>query len=165
MAATPRLPVIHRTVATSADLAYYLNVWTLRRNARMGVLWLAFHGSPGKLHLGVSGRKTVTLDWLEDRLADRAHGKLIHLGSCSALRGVHGIRLNRFLRVTGALAVSGFTREVEWFQSSMFETMFMAEVMSRSHSRAGLAAVDRWRKREVGSLSQSLGFRLCVRPL
>jgi len=162
---TPALPVLNKTAATTGELAHYLAWWAQPRNRHWEILWLGFHGEPGCLHLADEHGKSgvVGIDWLEERLQSRAAGRIIHFGSCSALN-IHGNRINRFLRRTGALAVTGFDRRVEWLDAGVLEMLVIRAIFCQCPDRRGLAAVRRWMDREMGPTAKRLGFRMCVRP-
>jgi hypothetical protein len=119
----PRIPSIRRDIGTIAEFEHYLKKWCLKHYKDFPILFLAFHGSPGTLHLGDSAT-CVDLDWLEERLAGKCKGKVIHFGSCSTL-SVHGKRLNTFMERTKALAVCGYQIDVDWMHSAAFEIMLL----------------------------------------
>ncbi len=159
----PPIPSIRRDIGTATELEYYLRKWCLKRYARYPILYLGFHGDPGVLYLGGDRRSQVDLDWLEERLAGKCKGRLIHFGSCGTL-ATHGKRLNRFLRTTGALAVCGYKVDVDWLFAAAFEIILLGVIQHYSLTRPGMAAVERRVKQEAGGLARDLAFRLVVAP-
>ena len=143
---------IYRDVATRAELDYYVSKWRLKRYADYNIGYFAFHGSPGALHIGTT--EVITLEELGELLAGRCEGRLIHFGACATLR-VSEERLSRFKRATGAWAVSGFIRNVDWLRSAAFELGLLAEANAVSrpatlvrrlgHLQGGLIAELGWR--------------------
>ncbi|MCB1232149.1 MAG: hypothetical protein KDN19_17920 [Verrucomicrobiae bacterium] len=159
----PPIPSIRRDIGTATEMEYYLKKWCQKRYARFPILYLGFHGDPGVLYLGGDRRATVDLDWLEESLAGKCKGRLIHFGSCGTL-ATHGRRLNRFLRVTGAVGVCGYKVDVDWLLAAAFEIILLGVIQQFSLTRSGLAAVDRRVRREAGGLTKDLAFRMVVAP-
>ena len=154
---------IHRDVGVVAELEYYLQKWVQSGLMRYPILYLAFHGNPGRIVVGDARRREsrVTLEWLAAQLEGRCKNKLIHFGSCGTL-DVHGQSLNSFLRRTEALAICGYRTNTEWFESLAFEIMLLAKLQEVDWSRRGMAAVQRWLKKQAGGMVRSLKFRLVV---
>lgn len=159
----PKVPYIRRDVATFEELEYYLKKWIQRRYTTYPILYLGFHGGPGILHVGDRRKGPVTLDWLEERLAGRCKGRVIHFGSCGTL-AVHGNRVRSFLRRTKALAVCGYGKEVDWMLSAAFELILLYEFQFAELDRAGMLALNRRVRREGANLVQDLKFRMVVAP-
>lgn len=157
-AASPPIPSIRRDIATVPELEFYLAKWCQRRYRPYPILYLGFHGEPGKIQLG-DARTFVDLDWLEEQLADKCQGSVIHFGSCSTL-SLHGRRINRFLNVTGALAVCGYKVDVDWMGSAAFEILFLQAFQRYTFTRTGMAAVKRSILREIPGLARDLSFRM-----
>lgn len=159
--ASKKVPFVHRDVATREELEFYLRVWTQTRYRKFPILYLAFHGSPGEIHLS-DGRKAsavVDLEWIETKLAGRCKGRVIHFGSCSTL-SIDRRVLKRFLRVTGATAITGHREDTDWIRSAAFEVLLLDAFQYWSLTKAGARAVQRFIQRDVGQLGRSLGFRM-----
>jgi hypothetical protein len=125
---------------------------------------LGFHGDPGVIYLG-DGRKranTISLEDLEERLAGKCHRRIIHFGTCATL-DVNGHRLNRFLRNTGALAVTGYREYVYWLSSAAFEILVFGAMQDNSLTRLGAKAMRNSILKESPYLARKLGFRMVVR--
>jgi hypothetical protein len=159
----PPVPSIRRDTGTVPELEYYLQKWTQQRYARYPILYLGFHGSPGELHLGSGPGESVNLDWLEDRLAGKCKGRVIHFGSCGTL-ATHGNRLNRFLERTGTLAVCGYKAEVDWMLSTAFEIILLSGFQRNTLTRPGMAAVQRRVRSQAARLVRDLKFRMVIAP-
>ncbi len=155
---------IHRNVATSSSLAKYLLTWATRSYAHFPILYLAFHGNPGVICLDnvCSNDNEVSLDWLEETLRGRCRGRIIYLASCGTMHP-HGNRLNRFLRETGALAVCGYSDEVDWLTSTAFELLVMGAMQDNAFTVQGARAMKRRILREAGFLARRLQFRMVIR--
>lgn len=117
---------IHLSCNTTAELEYNLRLVGQRRP---GVLYLAFHGSPGKVHIGK--RTKLPLDDLAAIMGGKFRNWIIHLGSCSIFRAPSAVK--RFADDTQASLLTGFTTEVGWIESAAFELLlFQQFAMFRS---------------------------------
>jgi hypothetical protein len=86
-------------------------------------------------------------------------GKVLYLGSCASLHVSQG-RLRGLRESTGAKAVCGYTKHVDWFAAGGFDVMLLsalARAMDRERQDPA-GAVKRLR-RSAGDLLDSLGFR------
>ncbi len=144
------LQVVHRDVGTTTELEYYARKWTDRRYNRFKVVYLAFHGEPGKLCVG---EETLDLERLGEIMGDACRGRVVHFGSCLTMR-VCEERLRAFKQRTGAAAVSGYTRTVDWLESCTFE-MVMIGALVRYTSRS---AAFKYVERTVPDLAERLGW-------
>lgn len=117
-----RVKTLHREAATEEEFDYYIRRWLQKQNAVYRVLWLGFHGEQGALHVGDNG--AYSLDRIGELLEGRCQGRVIYFGSCSTM-AVHGTKLNSFLKRTGANAVIGYTKDVDWLESTSFELLLI----------------------------------------
>ncbi|MFA6239382.1 MAG: DUF6642 family protein [Candidatus Hydrogenedentales bacterium] len=161
-----RVPYIYRDVGTAEDFKYYLEKWTQTRYAEYPILYLGFHGVPGKIVVGDKRRKDshVTLDNLEDWLSGSCAKRVIHFGSCETMN-VSATRLQAFLKATGALALLGYRKIPEWIESAAFETLLLGELQYNAMSRSGLKTARERVKERLGGcqLLRELGFRMEIR--
>lgn len=141
---------IHRDVATSPELEYYLEKWKQKRYDRYGVLYLAMHGSEENLHLG---RDAVSLDELEAALKGSCKGKAIYFGSCLTMKA-QPKRLQEFARVTGARVVVGYRKSVPWLESAAFEVLLLDRLAQVLRSDA----IFNHLSRDHGNFAKSLGL-------
>ena len=158
-----RLKYIHRPVATRGELEHYLRVWGQARHAKYPVLYLAFHGSPGVLHVGDRRRSEsqISLDELAGLLAGKCKNRVVHCGSCSTVR-VDRRHLKRFLSVTGASAICGYTESVDWLEASAFEVQLLSEFQGRSMGINGARGIGGRLGGLSPALQRRLGFRYVV---
>lgn len=159
-----RVPYIHRDVATDADLRYYIRKWTQGRHQEYPILFLAFHGSPGFIDLAKENGHSLSVSTKDlFRLLEGKCGKrVIHLGACSALR-IHGHEINRYLRISGAVAISGYSTDVKWIPPAAFELLYLSELQENAFTRAGLLAVKRRMQNMVPQLGRTLGFKMRIK--
>jgi len=157
------VPFIHRNVATAETLEYYLKKWAQKKHADYPILYLAFHGNPGTIYIGDMRRRksAVTLSEIADWLEGRCKGRIIYFGTCATM-DLHGHHLNRFLGQTGALAVCGYTDEVDWLRATAFELLVFAAMQNNALTVSGANAMKRRVFREAGYLVKELNFRMIV---
>ncbi len=155
------VPYIHRDVATKEELNFYLKKWTLAEYRSYPILFLAFHGAPGEIFLA-QNNKVIRINELLKILKERCHRKIIHFGACSVLDLKTNV-LKKLLSSFGALAISGYSAEVDWITSTVFEMLFLAELQKNAMTKAGANAVKK-RIREIAPrLSKKLGFKMVVK--
>lgn len=154
---------IHKSVATSAEFKHWLAVWAQRRHRDHPLLYLGFHGEPQLLFIGDMRRADgrISLDELAELLANRCAGRMIHFAGCQTfdcdLR-----HLKRFVRVTGAAAVSGYREYVDWLDSSIFEVQMVGALQRYTVTRQGLNALRETIDR-IGKIADALGFRMITK--
>jgi hypothetical protein len=159
-----RVPYIHRDIATETELRFYLLKWLQGKHRDYPILYLGFHGSPGRIHLRKENGRTTEMDTddLFAMLTGRCHRRLIHFGSCSVL-DLHGHTVNRYLRDSGAIAISGFKHDVDWLESSIFELLYLGELQENEFTRSGVAAVNRRIRTKAAGFCQRLGFSVKIK--
>jgi hypothetical protein len=136
------VPSIHRHVATHDSLMYYLGKWTQKAHADFRILYFAVHGVEGEVQFGDLrlNSNCVHLDLLEEHLAGKCAGRLIHCSSCRTI-DLPAARIQRFLARTGALGISGYLGDVDWIRSIVFDLAFLAALQENAMTRPGLHAV------------------------
>jgi hypothetical protein len=159
-------PHIRRDIGTVEEFWFYIDKWTQKRYRGYPLLYLGFHGEQGVLQIGPGKRfsNQVTLDDLAERLRGKCHRRLIHLGACLAL-GVDTRRIRRLLRETGALAVSGYSKEVVWMESAAFELLVLTEMQYWTLTIQGAIAMRQRIREAAPGLARRLGFRMEVRSV
>jgi len=157
------VPYIHRDIATEAELRYYLRKWTQSQHKGYPILYLAFHGDPGCIHLRKETGQptTINTDDLFSLLKGKCHKRIIHFGACSVL-DIHGHKVNRYLRESHAAAISGYAYEVDWVASSAFEMIYLAELQENQFTKPGMRAVRGRVRKTAPHLAKALGFRMRV---
>jgi hypothetical protein len=158
------VPYVHRNVATLDALEYYLKKWSQKRYDDYPLLYLGFHGSPGLIHLssGRSKHHSIDLDWFEDQLRNKCKRRMIFIASCSTI-DIHGHRLQRFLRQTGALAVCGYTGNVDWLQSATFDALVLGALQDNAMTASGARAMRRRVEQNGCGLGRALQFRMLIK--
>ena len=145
---------VFRKVATSSDLEYYLDKATQKSYEKYKIIYLCFHGKPGKIYLH-GKRNHVTLDWLADSFKASFKDKIVHFGSCSTLR-LDEVELRKFKRVTGAACVSGYTTEVDFIDSTLMDIAYF----DRLQFRQRVGTVDKTLEKHYPGMYNRLGFKM-----
>lgn len=155
LAKDKRVPYVHRDCATRSDVVYYLEQFTLKRYDRFPILYFAFHGTPGNVLLCDGA---MSLDEIEAHLYHQARGCVIVFGTCSTL-GVGKRRITQFLSATQAIAVCGYTKDVDWIPSTALELLLMYQLTGAKFTNAGMNAV-RMTMCRVGRTIPDVSFRM-----
>ena len=132
----------------------FLTEFTQKRYASYSILYLSFHGEPGVIGFG---KEAVTLEELEEKLIGRLPGKILHFGSCQTLN-VNKRLITKFLRNTNAAAISGFTKDVPFLESTLLDLLYF----ERCQQRLKMSEVAFDMKNNYSQLCRKLGFRLVV---
>ena len=175
------IPFVHRDISTWEELDFCLGRWVGRNMYQkyyqlgdLGILYLGFHGSPGKIEVRTDLRQRsddseVDLDKLEESLTRGkklydASGCVIHFASCSVLRAEK--QVEDFKNRVGAACVSGYSKQVDSTTSWAFELMFLkllSRLLSEKNVNVGtLQTLDEMiqNKPEYAGLSKALGFKM-----
>jgi hypothetical protein len=125
--------VVRRDAGTRAEFERYLSLWLHRRYQAIPLAYLAFHGSPAVIWVG---EDRITLEEFGDLLSPRrAVGRTIYFGSCETLKA-DPRTLQRFCRLSGAKAIVGYTKSVDWFESAAFDLLMLPDLLNRASTRA-----------------------------
>lgn len=142
---------IHERAHTPTEFEYLVSKWGQRGYAGYGVGYFPSHGRNGVLSFPHG--KSITLEDLGEMLAGRCRSKTIYFGGCSVLN-IKADRIEAFRRLTGAKAVVGFRKDVDWYDSAALEVMLF-EVLGR---RIRSDAAHREILAKAGGLCKSLGL-------
>lgn len=158
-----RIPFIHRDVATREELEHYLRKWLQGRHDLYDILWLSMHSRKGLLLPGDMRRKeTMHIDRLEELLAGKCQGQLVHFGGCRTI-DMPLARIRKFLRATRAVGISGFREEIEWTESTLFELAYLLELQKHPLNARGLRAVRASMRRHRPVEYRESGFVIHIR--
>jgi len=132
------------------DFLKALTRWGQAQHDPYDIGYVAMHGSPGKVY---PSRKQVDLLQLAGRLPPRAlANKVLHFGSCSVLEDPESHK--PLLDAFGVRALTGFTKEVGWFESLAFELLLFECLAYYQRVHAAEAYV----RKNYGQLADMLGF-------
>ena len=104
-------------------LKRWLDEWS-QCDSYYGILYLWYHGSPGSV--SPDGYEEFNLNDITNMFEGGVcENCIIHFGACSVM-DVDDLTRQRVLRHTGASAVSGYKKDVDWFESLAFEMLYMS---------------------------------------
>ncbi len=158
---TLEVPYIYRDIATKEELYFYIKKWTQAKHSDYPILYLAFHGSSGCICLFKdNGRETtITTDDLFDLLKGKCHRRVIHFGSCKSL-DMNGHTVNKYLKSSGAVSISGYVADVDWVLSSVFEMYYLFELQKNKFTKSGMQAVYKRLHKRAGFFTKKLKFTM-----
>ncbi|MFF0492520.1 DUF6642 family protein [Nocardia sp. NPDC004068] len=144
--------LVHRDVGTFAELAHYVDRWLDGELEGYDFAYLGFHGTVNTLYIG--GRE-VPLAEFAGLVEGRCANKVLYFASCKVLASSDETLMN-FCKRTGARAVAGYTRNVDFVETAAFELLMVSDL---THSTNMKSAYYRLR-REYPELTKKLGFRM-----
>lgn len=151
-------PVIHRDVATREEFEYYLREWLKAKyRVKYPLAYLAFHGSEGTISVG-DGDAGLRLDELAGLMGAKATQRIIYFGSCSTMAAPEA-ELRGFCKSTGAKAIVGFTKTVQWRESAAFDVLLIPRLLEMTNMKSAFKALAR----EYPDLVAMLGLRMATK--
>ncbi len=148
----------HRNAHTREELEHHIRKWGEKGND-FDFVYLAFHGSRQGLWLS-EGQEPVSLEDLASLIGDVGRGAVIHFGTCSVVRRADS-DLQAFLDETGARAICGYTRNVDWVDSAAFDLALLYNFATYKHVGR---AFNRMVTGPYAGLAKELGFERYPRP-
>lgn len=112
------LKLAYLSCNTHEEFAFNLKMLAKRRS--YGILYLAFHGAPGEIFLGDD--TSLTLENLQELMGTRFADWIVHFGSCSTV-DVTPRQLKSFVVETQVKMVLGYTKSVDWIESSALDLL------------------------------------------
>ena len=125
----------HLTCNTAHELAYNLDLLCQRN---YGILYLAFHGSPGAIYL--HGNTPVTLAQLAEMMGDKFGDWIVHFGSCRTVGSSR--QMADFVEQTGVALATGYTKNVDWAESAALELLLFQELQSHQSLKVAWRGVE-----------------------
>ena len=139
----------HRRVATESDFFFYLKKGSYKS---FSIIYFAFHGERNKIILG-NNKHQLTLDEIAEGASGVLKDKIVHFGSCSTLK-IKKQDLIKFKKVTGAKIVSGYTKDIGFVDSSIFDIAYFTLLFKYERK----AHVDSRMQKDYPGLYKRLGF-------
>ncbi len=97
----------------------------------------------------------MRLEEIAEMLEGKAANKIIHFGSCETMY-VMRRDLTRFLKKTGALAISGYENTIDFMPSTFLDLLYFQ--FCQQYQKMYL--IERDVKLYYGKLARELGFKL-----
>ncbi|WP_370391076.1 DUF6642 family protein [uncultured Winogradskyella sp.] len=146
------IDIIFRKVNTEEGLIGYLKEACRPSYKKYGIILLAFHGT--KQGLELFKNNSIELLALAEYCKGLFNDKIIHFSSCSTAGDTE--RFKEFKAITEAKAVMGYSKNVSFLESTLFDIALLQKL--NEFSRPG--DVNNYMKREFNSLCNTLGFKM-----
>ncbi|MBL9153757.1 MAG: hypothetical protein JNK37_14785 [Verrucomicrobiales bacterium] len=158
-----KVPYLHRDIATESEFRFYLSKWTQSQQKGYPLLYLAFHGSPGAIELRKENGRGLSfpIEELFSAVEGGCDRKIIHFGACSTIK-IHSRIASRYLRQSGALAITGFSEAVDWTEAACFEMLFFNALQRCHMTPKGMIKLREELKDLAGGLMKHLGFTMRI---
>ncbi len=147
--------LIHRKAATREEFTYFLRKWATPDYDDFPLAYLSYHGGRGRLDL--NGSSSLTLEEIADIVPGRLAGRVVYFGSCATMAAPDDALLS-FLATTGAAAIAGYTKNVDWEESAAFDPTLLAELLESTNFRVLDARLLRQHRHFV----EALGLRIAT---
>jgi len=86
-------------------------------------------------------KKTYSLDDLANLLNGKCSNSIIIFGSCSTF-AIRKNYLKKFLDTTGALAIGGYQKDVDWLPSVAFEMLILSQMQENEYTKRGISFLE-----------------------
>ena len=116
---------IHLSCNTIEELAHHLNL--LKKKRGYGILYLAFHGRPGRIVLNDT---PIDLEVLADFMGKGFENWVIHFGCCETMRVGKKKKMN-FIKRTRASMITGYRTEVDWINGTAMDMLLLNFLLPR----------------------------------
>jgi hypothetical protein len=120
---------VHLSCNTLEELAFNLTVAPNRNG--YSILYLAFHGYPGGIHMpGVR----VEIETIAEFMGKRFSNWVVHFGSCSTLK-IEKRRIFDFMKETNILMAIGYKKSVVWEESAAVDLLLFSSIQHYRNMR------------------------------
>ncbi len=146
------IKIIYRSVGTVAQLEHYLKIIDRYKDSKYKsytVIYFAFHGKKGKLYLNRS--ESITLESIMEMAGQALKGRIVHFGSCLTM--ADETRAVNFGQNTQAAIVSGYTKVIDFHESSAFDMLYLGYM--QRYLKAG--NITKFQKK-YATFANQLGF-------
>ncbi len=119
---------VYFSCSTVDELRFNLNI---AKQIKGGILYLAFHGNPGKIHLPEFDLDIESLAYL---MGKNFKNWIVLFDGCSTLK-IGKERIRNFVSETGVAMVVGFTERVDWLEGAATDLLFLSSIQFFSNLR------------------------------
>ena len=158
-----QVPYRRRDVATRQEFDYLLDRYLDSGYDDYPILYLSFHGyGPGEDYaagLTLGDGTSYSLDDLEALINGRCNGRVIHFGACSVM-SAPGERLQSFLASSGAVAMCGYTEDVDWLESAAFDLLLLGTLQWAAFNTTSVKKITGDLGDRAPVLCTKLGFEI-----
>lgn len=110
-------PLAYQFLYTPESLSYVLGNISTRKHS---LLYLALHGEPEHIQMGMYTEFNISLDELSKMMGKRFSGFGVHLASCAVMSSSTE-SIYDFMDKTGILFMSGYQKYVDFGESSLVD--------------------------------------------
>ena len=125
------------TCNTKEELEYNLNL--LKRRKGYEILYLAFHGKPGRIFLDGT---SVDIETLAKFMRKGFNNWVIYFGCCSTLN-VKKERISNFMKDTGGTLVIGYDKYIDWLISTALDLLLLDSLQFYKNMRSFWSFLER----------------------
>lgn len=150
---------IYHDCATKDEFQFFITKWakSVTVSNKFPIIYLACHGKSEKIFL--NRKDYITLDEIAELLQDKCHRKVFYFASCSTL-SVSKRKIQDFLAKTGAIAVIGYRKEVEWLIATACELLVLEALQKDRFDSRGIEKIKRKIYTDYGNLPKQLDLRV-----
>ena len=165
------VPFIHRNAVTKDEFFFHICKWTELKPSDYPILYLGYHGEAGSIYLADSeevydDENRIEFYEISQRLEGKGGNRVIHFSSCSTL-DLSSKESREFLKMTGASAVSGYKKEIDWMESAALDILFLEQLQYRGKENLTTNVMQTCKnnlmKPPYSELRKSLGFQIMIR--
>lgn len=147
--------VIHRDVATTPEFNAYMKEWLKAKYRKYPLTYMSFHGYSGGFSPG--GEKLSLAKFAELIGPGKAKDRIFYFGSCQTMKAKDQ-DLSGFCKTTGAKAIVGYTRTVEWCDSAGFDCLLLPRLLFAPYPKT----VYNQLSNDYSDLVRILGLRMAT---
>jgi hypothetical protein len=151
------IDTIYKTCSTYEEFCkrIFTSTSDKRIYGKYSIIYLAFHGRKNKIQIGDDH---YTLDQIGSQFENMLHDKILHFGSCKTLF-IEEIKAKEFLQKTGALAISGYAKNIDFISSTVFDVLYF----EMCQNYVELEAIEINMLKNYEELCQALDFKMYYR--
>lgn len=150
---------VRRNAATAGEMFYWLeHEWNYYPKG--SILYLATHGDEGEIWLSNKSQSSASVPIEKIAMEVDCEGCLVHFGGCKTLMGRgNEDRVRRFIDKSSAAAVSGYSAEVGWVDSTLPPAALLELMLFSSIWQKGIKLNHRKSRERLLSLKEDLQGR------
>lgn len=132
------------------------------KKSKAGIIYMASHGSPNKFRFGHGSNDSVALDDITTMLVPNSLRKVgVHVSACDFMK-INQQLIDEFLNQTGAEFLSGYTKSVDWVESTCLDLLFLNNIQYCINDVSGM--VEKFLNR-YSQLVERTGFVIYLRRI
>lgn len=152
------------TTVTKDSFMELLRMASDDRRKNFPIIYITLHGDRNGVYAGADEESFVTLKdmekWSEDRVLTTKplfNRKIVFFASCGTVTTVR-TRMENFVKRTGALAVCGYSRYVDWMDATLLEASVLAELQRVDMRKTSMKKAFKTLEMKQPVLTEKLGF-------